>query len=165
MEDARKRRERKERHQNRHEPLTNDTRIVHGTQTNIGYQAIGNLIVGVGPAMVDTFLQWQKSFFVFVFVSLAWVFASQCFGHSPLSCMVPSLGLLSVQNVPCPHCFGLYFLSGSQGMSRMLTFMLASSPKLTKMFCVCKCFFLMCSTLVLSFLLFGVGFELNLVSF
>jgi hypothetical protein len=68
-----------------------------------------------------------------------------------------------------PHIQGAQFfaqfLSGSQGMSRMLTFMLTSSPKLTKMFCICKCFFLMCSTLVLSFLLFGVGFELNLASF
>jgi hypothetical protein len=33
MEDAQKRRERKERNQNRHELLTNDTRIVHGTET------------------------------------------------------------------------------------------------------------------------------------
>ncbi len=79
--------------------------------------------------------------------------------------MAPSLRLTSVQNVPCPHCSSLYFLSGSQSMSRMLSLMLASSPKLTKMFCLCMCSPLMCSTLVLSPLLLGVGFELNIVSF
>jgi hypothetical protein len=73
MEDAQKRRERKERHQNRHERSTNDTRTVRGTETNIGRlgACIGHLIVGVRPAIVDTFLQWQKKNLFFFFGGLA----------------------------------------------------------------------------------------------
>lgn len=50
-------------------------------------------------------------------------------------------------------------------MSRMLTLMPDSSPKLTKLICFCRCLPLLCYTLVLSPLLLGVGHKLNLVLF
>ncbi len=52
-----------------------------------------------------------------------------------------------------------------QSMSRVLTLMPTSSLKFARLLCFCKCFSLMCYTLVLSSLLFEVGFEFNLVSF
>jgi hypothetical protein len=53
----------------------------------------------------------------------------------------------------------------SQGMSRVLTLMPTSSPKLVGLLCFCMCILLMCYTLVLSPLIFGVGFRLSLASF
>ncbi len=52
-----------------------------------------------------------------------------------------------------------------RSMSRVLTFMQSSPPRLTRLFYLCKCLTHLCYTLVLSFLLFGVSFELNLTSF
>jgi hypothetical protein len=40
-----------------------------------------------------------------------------------------------------------------------------SSPKLVNLFCIFRCFPLLCYTLVLSLLLLGVGFKLSLISF
>jgi hypothetical protein len=51
------------------------------------------------------------------------------------------------------------------GMSKVLTFMPTSFPKLAKLLCLCKCLPLLCYTLILSLLLIGVQFGLNLVSF
>ncbi len=50
-------------------------------------------------------------------------------------------------------------------MSRVFTLILASSPRLTRLLCLCRCLPLLCYTLVLSFLPFGVGFKLSLASF
>lgn len=52
-----------------------------------------------------------------------------------------------------------------QSMSRMLILMLASYPRLAKLFCLYRCPPLLCYTLVLSFLLLGVGFGFSLASF
>ncbi len=51
-----------------------------------------------------------------------------------------------------------------RGMSRMFTLMLTSYPRLTKLFCLCKCPPFLCYTLVLSPLFFRVSFELSLAS-
>jgi len=50
-------------------------------------------------------------------------------------------------------------------MSRVFTLMQASLPMLARLFYLCKCLPHLCYTLVLSLLLFGVGFRLNLTSF
>lgn len=50
-------------------------------------------------------------------------------------------------------------------MSKMLTLMLASSPKIANMLCLCMCLPFFCYTLVLSLLFLGVGFGLSLTSF
>jgi hypothetical protein len=57
------------------------------------------------------------------------------------------------------------FQATSQNMSKVFTFMPASSPKLIMLFCFYKCPLLMCYTLVLSLLLFEIGFGLNFISF
>jgi len=57
------------------------------------------------------------------------------------------------------------FQVASQSMSKVFTLMLASSPKLTVLFCFYKCLPPMCYTLVLSLLLIRIGFGLNLTSF
>jgi hypothetical protein len=56
------------------------------------------------------------------------------------------------------------FQAAFWGMSRMLTLMLASYPKLVRLFCLCKCLPFLCYTLVLSPLFLGVSFRLNLTS-
>jgi hypothetical protein len=48
----------------------------------------------------------------------------------------------------------------------MLTLLLALFPKLaklTKLFYLCRCLFVLCFSLVFFFLLFGVGFKLSLI--
>jgi len=50
-------------------------------------------------------------------------------------------------------------------MSKVLTLMSASSPKLANMLCLCMCLPLLCYTLVLSPFFLGVGFGLSLTSF
>jgi hypothetical protein len=47
----------------------------------------------------------------------------------------------------------------------MLTLLLASFPKLTRLFYLCRCLFVLCFSLVFLFLLFGVGFGLSLTPF
>jgi hypothetical protein len=51
-----------------------------------------------------------------------------------------------------------------RSMSRMFTLTLTSYPRLTKLFCLCKCLPFLCYTLVLSPLFLGVSFKLSLVS-
>ncbi len=64
-----------------------------------------------------------------------------------------------------PNVLTFTFHATSQGMSRVFTLITASSLRLTKLFCLCKCLLLLCYNLVLSPLLLGVGFGLNLTSF
>jgi len=47
----------------------------------------------------------------------------------------------------------------------VFTFLLASFPRLAKLFYLCKYFPLMCFSLVLFLLLFGIGFAFNLAPF
>jgi len=61
-----------------------------------------------------------------------------------------------------PMALAFTFQVPFRGMSIVLSFMLASSFRLAKMVCLYKCF-LVCYTLVLSPLLFGARFELNLI--
>jgi hypothetical protein len=72
---------------------------------------------------------------------------------------------LLVQNTLCPHCFGLYNLNDLKGISRVLTLLLTSFPKLAMLFYLCRCPFFLCFSLVLFLLLLRVGFELNLSPF
>ncbi len=57
------------------------------------------------------------------------------------------------------------FQVASQSMSKVLTHIPTSSPKLASLFCFCRRPPLLCYTLVLSLLFLGVGFNLNLISF
>jgi hypothetical protein len=50
-------------------------------------------------------------------------------------------------------------------MSKVLTLMSTSSPKLANLLCLCMCLPLLCYTLVLSFLFLGVSFGFSLTSF
>jgi hypothetical protein len=52
-----------------------------------------------------------------------------------------------------------------RGISRVFTLMLALSPRLARLFYLCKCPPFLCYTLVLSLLLLKVSFGPNLVSF
>jgi hypothetical protein len=52
-----------------------------------------------------------------------------------------------------------------RGMSKVLTFLLASFLKLVRLFYLCRYPPFLCFSLVLFFLLLGVGFELNLAPF
>jgi hypothetical protein len=52
-----------------------------------------------------------------------------------------------------------------QGMSKVLTLMLALSPRLARLFYLHKCLPFLCYTLVLSLLLLKVSFRPNLLSF
>jgi len=79
--------------------------------------------------------------------------------------MAPLLSLLSIHDAPYPHCSGLTFQATFWGMLRMFTLMPTSSPRLANLFCLCRCLPLLCYTMVLSFLLLGVGFEFSLTSF
>jgi hypothetical protein len=83
-----------------------------------------------------------------------------------LFCMSSSLCPSSIHDGPCFHCSRLYTLSDfSKHVKRILTLMLISSPKLVSLLCLYKRLLLLCYTLVLFFLLLGIGFKLNLASF
>ncbi len=68
-----------------------------------------------------------------------------------------------MSHVPIALAFTLQV--ASRGMSIVLTFMLALSPRLAKLLCLYKSLPFLCYTLVLSPLLLGVSFRLILVSF
>jgi hypothetical protein len=57
------------------------------------------------------------------------------------------------------------FQAASLSMSIVPTFMVASFPRLAKLLCLCRCLPFLCYPLILSLLLFEVGFGLNLTSF
>ncbi len=57
------------------------------------------------------------------------------------------------------------FYVAFQGMLSVFTLVPTSFPRLAKLLCFCRCLILLCHTLVLSFLLLGVGFGLSLASF
>jgi hypothetical protein len=79
--------------------------------------------------------------------------------------VAPSLHPLLVQDAIYPQCSSLYTSCD------LLRHVKSAHPhnnvvsRLTKLFCLCKCPLLLCYTLVLSSLLLGVGFGLNLTSF
>jgi hypothetical protein len=78
--------------------------------------------------------------------------ASPCFVRKPK---------VRVSRITLISTFHAVFLS----MSRVFIFMLTSYPRLAKLLCLCRCPPFLCYTLVLSFLLFGVGFAFSLASF
>jgi hypothetical protein len=52
-----------------------------------------------------------------------------------------------------------------RSMSKVLTFMLTSCPRLANLLCICMCLPFLCYTLVMSLLLLEVDFGFNLISF
>ncbi len=89
----------------------------------------------------------------------------QCFGCN-LFFIWPPLCVLCEFEIPFVHIVMAFtFQATFRGMSRVPTLMLASSPKLAKLLCFCRCFPFLCYPLVLSPLLLKVGFGFNLTSF
>jgi len=112
----------------------------------------------VKPTFVNT---TKRFFFLKIILRFDWVL--MFLGVALCFCIVPYLHLPSVQNAFCSHCSSLYIL---RGLSKHVTLMPTSSPKLTKLLCLCKCPSLpLCYTLVISPLLLGVGYGFNLISF
>jgi hypothetical protein len=79
--------------------------------------------------------------------------------------MAPSLHLPSIWNILCPHYASLYILSDLSTHLKSTHLLLASFPRLTKLFFLCRYPPLLCFFLVLFLLFLGVRFKPILAPF
>ncbi len=109
----------------------------------------------------------KLSFFNFGFVYLFLSFWLLCLSVLGITLFVwLPLGVLCQFKMPFTRNVLAFTLHAtSWGMSKVFPLITTSSPKLPKLFCLCKCLLLLFYTLILSPLLLGVGFGLNFISF
>jgi hypothetical protein len=90
---------------------------------------------------------------------------SSCFEGSPFLYGFFFASFVSFEMPLAPIALAFTLHAASQGMSKVFTLVLESSPRLAGLLCFYKCLLILCYTLVLSLLFLGVGFKFNLVSF
>jgi hypothetical protein len=113
----------------------------------------------VATTRLDSFLFLNLGCLGFCFIGVLGVFFLFFFK------MAFSLHPPSVQDIPCPHCSGLYILSSLSRHVKSAHVLASFISQTSHVFYFCRCTPLLCFSLVLFLLLLGVCFKLSLAPF